>query len=367
VKITAAVVETAGAPFALQDVDLGYLRADEVLVEIAASGICHTDLICRDQWYPVPLPAVLGHEGAGIVQAVGSDVTALAIGDRVGMSYDSCGHCPACTKSLAVYCHSFWEHNFAASRAADGSSSLSRNDEPLHAHFFGQSSFATHSVVRERSVVPLDDAIPLEVAAPFGCGIQTGAGSVLNVMRPPPGSSIAVFGVGAVGLSAVMAARIAGCETIIAIDLRQSRLDFARDVGATHVVDASQADVVEAIRAVTGSGVDFSLEATGVPAVLRSAVDSLAPMGVCGVVGAPPFGAEVSLDVNTILAGGRVIRGIVAGESVPSEFFPKLVELWQLGRFPVDRMMTYYDFDQINEAARDAEGGTVIKPVLRIR
>lgn len=366
-KITAAVVETAGAPFALQEVDLGYLRADEVLVEVTASGICHTDLICRDQWYPVPLPAVLGHEGAGIVQAVGSDVTSYAIGDRVGMSYDSCGSCPSCVKSFGVYCHHFFDYNFAASRPADRSSSLSRDGEPLHAHFFGQSSFATHSVARERSIVPLDDAIPLEIAAPFGCGIQTGAGSVLNVMRPTAGSSIAVFGAGAVGLSAVMAAKVAGCTTIIAVDLRRSRLDFARDVGATHVVDASHHDVVDAIRVLTGSGVDFSLEATGVPSVLRSAVDSLTPMGVCGVVGAPPFGAEVSLDVNTILAGGRVIRGIVEGESVPSEFLPKLVELWQLGQFPVDRMMTYYDFDQINEAARDAEGGTVIKPVLRIR
>jgi aryl-alcohol dehydrogenase len=215
--------------------------------------------------------------------------------------------------------------------------------------------------------VPLDDTIPLEVVAPFGCGIQTGAGSVLNVMRPPAGSSIAVFGAGAVGLAAVMAAQIAGCTTIIAVDIRRSRLDFAREVGATDVVDASQTDAVEAIRALTGSGVDFSLEATGVPSVVRSAVDALAPMGVCGVVGAPPFGAEVSLDINTILAGGRVIRGIVEGESITSEFLPKLVELWKLGRFPVDRMMTYYDFDQINEAARDAEGGTVIKPVLRIR
>ena len=230
-KITAAVVERAGAPFVLQELELGELRDDEVLVKNAASGICHTDLICRDQLYPVPLPAVLGHEGAGVVEAVGRSVTAFAPGDRVGMSYDSCGHCPTCSKALGVYCHAFFEHNFAASRPADGSSALSRDGEAVHAHFFGQSSFATHSVARERNIVALDDAIPFDVAAPFGCGIQTGAGAVLNVMRPPAGSSIAVFGAGAVGLAAVMAAQIAGCTTIIAIDIRPNRLELCAGGG----------------------------------------------------------------------------------------------------------------------------------------
>src|SRR5665213_912114 len=264
-KITAAVVERPGASFVLQELELGYLRDDEILVRNAASGICHTDLICRDQLYPVPLPAVLGHEGAGVVEAVGLGVTKFAPGDRVCMSYDSCGHCPACSKALGVYCHEFFARNIAASRSADGSSALSRDGEPIHAHFFGQSSFATQSVARERNIVRLDDTIPLDIAAPFGCGIQTGAGSVLNVMRPPAGSSIAVFGAGAVGLAAVMAAQIAGCTTIVAIDIRPNRLELGR-----------------------------------------------------------------------------------------------------AGRFPVDRMMTYYDFDQIDQAAKDAEAGIVIKPVLRI-
>lgn len=365
-KITAAVVERRGAPFVLQELDLGYLRDDEVLVRNIASGICHTDLNCRDQLYPVPLPAVLGHEGAGVIEAVGSAVTKFAIGDRVAMSYDSCGTCPTCTRSLGVYCHNFFDYNFAASRPADGSSVLSRNGETVHAHFFGQSSFATESVAREWNVVAIDDAIPFEIAAPFGCGIQTGAGAVLNVLRPPAGSSIAVFGAGAVGLSALMAAKIAGCTTIIAVDIRRNRLDAALDLGATHVVDSLKTDPVEAIRALTGAGVAFSLEATGVPAAVRAAVDCLAPAGVCGITGAPAFGTEVSLDVNSILVGGRVVRGIVEGESVPGEFMPQLVEHWLAGRFPVDRMMTFYDFDQIDQAATDAEAGTVIKPVLRI-
>jgi aryl-alcohol dehydrogenase len=360
-RITAAVVESKGAPFALQELELGDLRDDEVLVKIAASGICHTDLICRDQWYPVPLPAVLGHEGAGVVEAVGSGVTRFAPGDRVAMSYDSCGSCPACAKALGVYCHTFFEHNFAASRPADGSSALSRNGDLVHAHFFGQSSFATHSVAREGNVVAVDDSIPLEIVAPFGCGIQTGAGSVLNVFRAQAGTSIAVFGAGAVGLAAVLAARAAGCARIVAVDLRPQRLEVARELGATHVVDASAVDPVESIEPV-----DFSLEASGSPRALRAAVDCLTPTGVCGVAGAPAFGTEVSLDVNTILTGGRVVRGIVEGESVPSQFLPRLVELWRRGEFPVDRMMTFYDFDEIDRAASDAEAGTTIKPVLRM-
>jgi aryl-alcohol dehydrogenase len=365
-KITAAVVESKGAPFALQELELGELRDDEVLVKVAASGICHTDLICRDQWYPVPLPAVLGHEGAGVVEAVGSGVTRFAPGDRVGMSYDFCGSCAACSKLVPFYCHEFFEFNFASSRPADGSSALSREGTVIHAHFFGQSSFATHSVARERNIVKLDDSIPLEIVAPFGCGIQTGAGSVLNVMKPDAGSSIAVFGAGAVGLMAVTAAKVAGCTTIVAVDLRASRLELARELGATHVVDGSKEDAVEAIRAHTAGGSDFSLEATGSPEALRAAVDCLAPTGIAGVIGAPAFGTEASFDVNHLLTGGRVIRGIVEGESIPTEFLPRLIELWQRGAFPVERMMTFYDFDQIDQAAHDAEAGRVIKPVLRI-
>ena len=177
-KITAAAVDSKGAPFVLQELELGELRSDEVLVKVAASGICHTDLICRDQWIPVPLPAVLGHEGAGIVEEVGSGVTRVASGDRVAMTYNCCGACPACSRSLGVYCDTFVEHNFAASRPADGSSVLSRNGELIHGHFFGQSSFATYAVARENNVVKIDESIPFEIVAPFGCDIQTGAGSV---------------------------------------------------------------------------------------------------------------------------------------------------------------------------------------------
>lgn len=364
-RITAAVTEANGAPFQLAEVDLGDLRADEILVQVAASGICHTDLICRDQWIPVPLPAVLGHEGAGTVSRVGSGVTAFRPGDKVMMSFDSCGSCPCCLQAKMAYCHDFFGRNFAATRA-DGSSVLSRDGQMVHAHYFGQSSFSTHAVARERNVVLMPHGIPFDVAAPFGCGIQTGAGAIFNSLRPPAGSSVAVFGVGTVGMAAVMAAAIAGCSTVIAVDVHDSRLELAREVGATASINARDSDLVADIRALTGGGVNYSIETTGSPAVLRQAIDATAPLGVCGSIGAAPFGSEVAVDMTTILTGGRSLRGIVEGDSVPALFLPVLVELWKTGRFPVDRLMRSYDFDQIEAAVAASESGATIKPILRM-
>jgi aryl-alcohol dehydrogenase len=364
--IQAAVTQSKGAPFEIRRISLDDPRADEILVRVAACGICHTDLIIRDQWYPVPLPAVLGHEGAGVVEAVGSAVSKVRVGDHVAMSYGSCGFCRNCQAGQPWVCHDFFARNFGALRP-DGSTALRAGEQAIHSHFFAQSSFASYSIATERNVVKLDPDVPLDVVAPFGCGIQTGAGAVLRAFRPEAGTSIAVFGVGTVGLSAVMAARIAGCTTIIGIDIRDVRLGLASDLGATHVVDAGSADVVEAVKAATGGiGADFSIDATGSPEVLQQAVYCTGPGGVCGLIGAPPFGTEVSLDMNQILAMGRTLRGIVEGESVPDVFLPRLIELWRQGRFPVDRIMTHYSFSEIDRAARDAEEGKVVKPVLRM-
>lgn len=365
-QIQAAVTESKGAPFEIQEVEVGELRANEVLVKVAAAGVCHTDLIVRDQWYPVPLPAVLGHEGAGVVDRVGSGVTKVAAGDHVAMTFNSCGHCPTCSGGRPSYCHQFFEHNFGSQRL-DGSTALSRDGEAIHSHYFGQSSFATYAVATERNVVKLGQDVPLEVAAPFGCGIQTGAGGVMNVLRPEAGSGIAVFGAGTVGLAAVMAARVVGCTTIVAVDIKPQRLELARELGATHVVDGGEADAEEAIKELTGGvGIDYSLETTAVPQVFRQAVDCTAPTGACGLIGAPAFGTEVSLDMNNILVWGRTVRGIVEGDSVPDVFMPRLIELWQQGRFPVDRLMRYYDFDELDAAAHDAEEGRAVKAVVKM-
>jgi aryl-alcohol dehydrogenase len=363
--ITAAVVESAGAPFALGPMELGDVRPDEVRVRMTASGICHTDLLIRDGSFPTPMPVVLGHEGAGVVEEVGSAVTSVSAGDRVALSYASCGACPTCASGRPFHCADFFARNFMAARP-DGTTALSREGEPVHSHFFGQSSFATGAIVNEGSVVVIADDIPFEIVAPFGCGIQTGAGSVINALRPQAGSSIAIFGAGGVGLSAVMGAVICGCDPIIAVDVRALRLELARELGATHTVNAAESDPVEAIREITRGGVDTSLEASGVPGVLRQAVDALASDSVCGLIGGPPLGTEERLDVNGLLATGRTVRGLVEGHSVPQVFIPKLVDLWRGGRLPIDRLVRAYDFDQINEAADDALAGDVVKPVLRI-
>jgi aryl-alcohol dehydrogenase len=362
--VTAAVVERGGAPFALESVELSDLHADEVRVRIVASGICHTDLLIRDGSFPTPMPVVLGHEGAGVVEKVGSAVTRVKVGDHVASTYASCGGCRMCAKGHPFHCTEFFERNFLATRA-DGSTAISRGGAPVHSHFFGQSSFATAAVIPERSVVAIPEDVPFEIVAPFGCGVQTGAGAVMNVVRPLPNSSIAIFGAGGVGLPAVMAAVICGCSPIISVDVRPGRLALAQELGATHVVNAAEVDPVEAIDELTG-GVEASLETSGVAGVLRQAVDVLGPDATCGLIGAPPLGTEERLDVNGVLSVGRGIKGIVEGHSVPQVFIPKLIELWRAGRLPVDRLVRAYDFDQINQAADDALAGEVVKPVLRM-
>ena len=362
--VTAAVVERGGAPFALESVELSSLQADEVRVRIVASGICHTDLLIRDGSFPTPMPVVLGHEGAGIVEEVGAAVTRVKVGDHVASTYASCGGCRMCAKGHPFHCTEFFERNFLATRP-DGSTAISRGGAPVHSHFFGQSSFATAAVIPERSLVAIPDDVPFEIVAPFGCGVQTGAGAVMNVLRPLPSSSIAIFGAGGVGLSAVMAAVICGCSPIIAVDVRPGRLALAQELGATHAVNAAEVDPVEAIAELTG-GVEASLETSGVPGVLRQAVDVLGPDATCGLIGAPPLGTEERLDVNAVLSVGRGIKGVVEGHSVPQIFIPTLIELWRAGRLPIDRLVRAYDFDQINQAADDALAGEVVKPVLRM-
>lgn len=234
----------------------------------------------------------------------------------------------------------------------------------IHGNFFSQSSFADFALADERNVVKVPVDIPLEILGPLGCGVLTGAGAIMNTLRPKPGGSIAVFGVGPVGMSAVMAAVVSGCTRIIAVDIHNERLEKAREFGATHVVNAAEDNPVETIIDITGGGPDFSLECVGNPAVLRQAVDCLPLLGVCGLLGVMAPGTEVVLDMDKIM-NGRAIRGIIEGDAIPDLFIPRLLELYKQGRFPFDRMITFYDFDDINKAVEDMEGGRVIKPVLR--
>jgi aryl-alcohol dehydrogenase len=362
----AAVVRRKGGPFAIETLTVDEPRADEVLVRIVATGMCHTDIVIRDQVYPVPLPIVLGHEGAGVVERVGAAVHKVAPGDHVVLSFMSCGHCARCAMGQPAYCDKGHPLCFGGTRE-DGSTAMRDGKaEPVHDHFFGQSSFGTYALAHERTVVKVPQDLPLERLGPLGCGIQTGAGAVMNALKIGTGASFAAFGSGSVGLAAIMAARIAGATTIVAVDVIASRLALAKELGATHVINAAETDPVAALRKLTNGGVDFTLESTGLPAVVRQAVDALGTRGTCGIVGAAPIGTTASFDLGGLMSPGKSIRGIIQGDSVPELFIPHLIELHRQGRFPFDRLIKFYSFDDINQAAADSESGVTIKPVLRM-
>jgi aryl-alcohol dehydrogenase len=363
-EVEAAVVFETGGEFSTERLELTDPKDDELLVRIVGVGICHTDLVARDGHLPTPPPpSVFGHEGAGVVEKVGARVTKVKPGDHVVLSWDYCGTCSSCKSGRDPYCLSFFLHNFHGARP-DGSATLHKGDQVIHGSFFCQSSFADFALAKERSVVKVPDDIPLEILGPMACGVETGAGAVMNSLHPRAGSSIAVFGVGTVGMSAVLAAIVVGCTTIIAVDIHEGRLEMARGFGATHVINAGEADPVEAIRDITGGGVDYSLECVGSPGVLRQAVDVLPRCGVCGLVGAIAPGTEVSLDMD-LLMNGRTVTGILQGDSIPGLFIPRLIELYRQGRFPFDRMITFYPLREINKAVSDIEEGRVIKAILR--
>jgi aryl-alcohol dehydrogenase len=365
VKITAAVVHERSGPFQIEMLDLCDPRSDELLVEVVASGMCATDLHGRDAYYPTQFPKVFGHEGAGVVRAVGSAVNNFRPGDHVVMSYPWCGTCPNCRTHRQSYCVDAFPLKMNGTRA-DGSTLHSKDGKPVYSAFFQQSSFGNFTIANERYAVKVRNDAPLEILGVLACGGQTGSGAVLNVMRPAPGDSFAVFGVGAVGLSGLMAARIAGCDPIIAIDVHEHRLDLAREFGATHTINHSgRSDVVAEIRKIKGLGVRFSLETSALPAVFREAVEALMPAGTCVLLGSARAGTEVSFE-TPFLQNGRMVRGVIQGDSVPQEFIPHLADYIVAGRFPVERMITFYDLADINRAADESSKGKTIKPVIRM-
>src|SRR6516164_9199445 len=359
-KITAAVVPVRSAPFEIETLDLAEPLADEVLVRVVASGMCHTDLHARDGYFPnLPYPVVCGHEGAGIIEQVGAAIGDLAPGDPVVISFPWCGECGPCRAERISYCERARPLK-SSSRRADGSIPMSRNGEPVYSCFFQQSSFA---ITPAKDVVKIRRDAPIEMLGLLGCGVQTGAGAVLNVMQPTVGQSIAVYGVGGVGLAGLMSARFTGCDPIIAVDRLPSGLALAREPAATHTLESRGAETLAEIRKITGSGTDLALETSAVPAVFRLAVDGLRGLGTCVLVGSARAGTEVSFEMPW-LQGGRTVRGVIQGDSRPRDFIPRLVDLFMAGRMQLDRLITRYDFADINRAAADASSGAAIKPVL---
>ncbi|QSR19106.1 NAD(P)-dependent alcohol dehydrogenase [Novosphingobium sp. KA1] len=361
----AAIAREAHGDFTLETIELAAPSAGEVRVRIAGVGLCHTDLIARDQFIPIPLPAVLGHEGAGVVEAVGAGVTKVAVGDRVVLGFSSCGDCPRCAEHLPSYCRAFPVLNYAGARA-DGSTPVSIAGAPVSANFFGQSSFAAHALTHERNLVRIAaDDVPLELLGPLGCGFQTGAGGVMRSLACPPGSTIAIFGGGPVGLAAVMGAVVQGCATIILVEPFAARRDMALSLGATHVIDPRAGEAGAAIRAILPDGVEFAFETSGRETVVETALGALSSHGLLGLVGVPPRpDSSLSINLAALITYGHRIHGIVEGDSDLDTFIPHLVELYRAGRFPFDRLIRTFPLDRINEAVAAQLRGECIKAVL---
>jgi aryl-alcohol dehydrogenase len=366
VKIQAAVAWEAGATLSIEEFDLDDPRDDEILVKVEAVGVCHTDDNARLGRVPVVFPIILGHEGAGTVERVGRDVTRVRPGDRVLFTPDYCGLCEQCVLGKTPYCDQVVARTFTGTRL-DGSPRAHQDGKPVRASFFGQSSFATHSLVTERNIVPVAPDAPLHYLAAFTCGVQTGAGAVLNAMPVSTTSKVAIWGTGAVGLAAVMAAKASGAAEIVAIDRVGHRLALAAELGATAAIDTTGqelADVAAAVVKLTGRGVDVALDTTGNPAVILAAVRSLATHGTASVI--TSSGAPITLPPGDLLLRGRQLRGMIGGHINPTIFIPRLLELHAKGRFPVDRLVKNYPFAELNTAIADSLSGTTIKPVLTL-
>jgi Zn-dependent alcohol dehydrogenase len=360
----AAVVREVRGRFGIESVQVAAPREGEVLVRMVGTGICHSDLVARDG-FPVPMPIVLGHEGAGVVESVGPGVKRVKKGDHVVLSFDSCQHCPNCRKSQPAYCYHFLARNFSGVRPADGSSALSQNGAKVHANFFGQSSFASYAIAHETNTVSVPKDLPLEILGPLGCGIQTGAGAAINSLRLKSGDSLAIFGGGAVGLSALLGALAVGAGPVIVIEPNAARSALARQLGAAHTINPKEtADVLATVKELSGGGVTHALDTTAIPAVVGVAIETVLHNGTLGLLGVPAPDAMLPANMLSMLLRGISVKNIVEGDSDPQEFIPRLAGLYKEGKFPFDRLIKKFPFEQINEAAHAAETGEAIKPVL---
>lgn len=361
----AALARDPGGAFTVETIEVEAPRAGEVLVEIAGVGLCHTDLVFKDQFVPYPLPAVLGHEGAGIIRAVGEGAGDVNVGDTVVLSFGSCGQCRSCRSDQPSYCRDFAPLNYAGSRQ-DGTTAYSNEDGPVASHFFLQSSFSGLAVVAARSVVKVDaQGLDLRMLGTLGCGFQTGAGSVMRSFDCKAGSSIAIFGAGPVGMAAVMAAALRGCDPVVVVEPDAARREMAIELGATHAVDPTGIDVGVKLREVLTDGFEYVLETSGRDDAMAFGFDALASHGLLGLVGVPrKVETALSVNVAAMITHGRRVIGIVEGDSDPWTFIPELIALHREGRFPFERLVRFYPLAQINEAVADQADGRCIKAVL---
>ncbi|GHH45893.1 NAD(P)-dependent alcohol dehydrogenase [Streptomyces candidus] len=358
-RFGAAVLRTYDGPFTIEDVLHTGPAEGEVLVRIAGCGMCRTDLAVRHSAGRSPLPAVLGHEGAGTVVQTGGPHTGLSNGDHVVLSFDSCGRCRNCMGAAPSYCDSFAPLNLLGARTETPVRFTDPAGTALAPRWFGQSSFAAYAVVEARNAVRVDPSLPVALLGPLGCGFLTGAGAVLNTFRAGPGDTLAVFGAGAVGLAAVMAATASGAVTV-AIDRHPERLALAERFGAT-ALHAETPHLPTRIRKLTDGGARYALDTTASAPLINDALQSLRPTGHLGLVAR----LHTTLPLQPgALDRGRTLSHLCEGDAVPGLLIPRLTALWQAGRFPFDQLIRKYPLADINDAERDCEAGRVVKPVL---
>lgn len=362
-KMKAAVIHSPEEPYHFEEVELDDPKGEEVLVKIKACGLCHTDEFGRGIGLPMPL--VLGHEGAGIIEKVGEDVRGFAVGDHVAFSYASCGRCKNCLQGMPQYCVDFNNINFGGV-STDGKTKIHQNGKPV-SMFFGQSALAEYSVISSRNIVKIDMDIDFGLVAPFGCGIQTGAGAVLNTLKPNVDDSLAVYGCGAVGMSAIMAAKAAGMRQIVAVGGNAKSLQLALELGATDTVNRKELTegetIADAVMKVSGGGVSYSIDTSGYGNMIKNAINSTVLHGKTIVLG--PTGTIEQFNIGRdVLMQYRTVIGVCEGDSVPQIFIPRLVQLYKEGKFPVDRIITKYKFDDLETARQDSTHGKVIKAVV---
>jgi len=359
-QIDAAVFRTPQEPLAIETIDIDDPAPHEVVIRTAAAGVCHSDLHYVQGLLPVPAPAVLGHEPAGVVEAVGSAVTSVAPGDHVvACTSVFCGACAQCLQGRPHLC----TDRGASRRSDEEPARLSQDGEALH-QFVDLAAFAEKMLLHERAVVKIPDDVPLDRAALLGCAVTTGVGAALNTAQVTPGSSVVVFGCGGVGISIIQGARIAGAAQIIAVDVFDQKLETAEHFGATHTLNSSEGSVVREIKALSGGGVDFSFDAVGNRDLVEQSVYALAPRGVATMVGALPAGEKVELNAGHFFLEKR-LQGCYMGSNRFHLDLPRYIELYRQGRLNLDDMVTRRSrLDEVNEAFRAMEAGEVTRSVL---
>jgi Zn-dependent alcohol dehydrogenase len=365
-KIAAAVLERTGGPLAVTEVELAPPGAGEVLVRLHASGVCHSDENAIDGTSPTRCPVVLGHEGAGVVEQVGSGVTRVRPGDHVALSWaPSCGVCEECVRDLPQLCATAWPA-MATGGLLDGTTRLSRDGAPVY-HYSFISSFAAAAVVPERSCVPIPRDVPFAVAGLVGCAVTTGVGAVWRTARVRPGDRVAVLGCGGVGLSAVLGALAAGAGTVVAVDVNPDKLDLARELGADEAVAwaGSPEETAAAVAEASGGGVDYAIEATGRPEAMLAAFLSTRPHGAAVLIGIPREDAVLSLPALSIPRLERRVLGSIYGSSRPERDFALTLDLYRRGRLPLDKLISHrLPLEQVEAAFQLLRSGAALRAVL---